>query len=235
MSVMKKYLIMSLVLLMAFSSLSTSVTYAEKSSDVSSLFSDFIDNAFNNLRGLRVIDSNGVDITEDFIDKASNYSSSKNYKAIHKLISKQDLSVSYRVIESKEVSDDDAVHMLGFYETVTVKDYFYHLETESTGKYTKEWQTSLTGTYTYNVNTHEIYSSQSPVLTLESASFGYGFSPYMSNISTDDSIRSTSVKFSGSYTMNATLSVALGGLPLGFHFDFGRHTDYFIAEPPILW
>lgn len=179
-------LTITLLLFIAFSFVTPSTVHAEvlsenemKEPNVSTLFSNYIDAAFNGFNKLCVIDNNGLDITEKFIAETSIYYSSKDYKSIQELIITKNLQISYQEITA--IADLKALSIAPS-ETQHVSQKFYHIATESTGRFTKEWVTGLYGRYSYDLNNLTIISVYSPTLNLDVANFGAYFSPYLSNI-----------------------------------------------------
>ena len=115
-------------------------------------------------------------------------------------------------------------------ETKTVYNYQYVLETDTKGRYTKEWQTKLVGTIYMNGNTGLIKRAGTPTIYLTYTNFGASFSPYMSSVSTHSSSTSSYATFSATYHMYATLSISIGDLPLGYTLDFKQHTHSFTSN-----
>lgn len=237
---MKKYLFIIPIVLMGFLFTFGTTSHAQdvvitevdthiNKFGVSGFFTEFIDEAFKDLNQLNVIDSSGKDVTEEFVENNLNHYQSKNYKVIQKLIESENLSVSYEELEhdlTKSQMDTRGTTM-----TENKKKITYHIANAKGTSFRKEWTTQLIGRITYVANTHRIVSAGNPILSLKLANFGAAFSPYLDRISTGKKINSTTVDFSGTYTMKATLGFEIGGFPVGKTLDFGRYTDSFRAVP----
>lgn len=219
-------------------------TEETETNEVSELFTNFINEAFSDLNGLTVQDSMGNDITEEFIESVSNYYSLKDFKSIQDLIVSQDLSVS--ITQSTYLTNKDA-NKLNLEENAlkgielnagirgeNVSKMFYHLETDESGTFTKEWATTLSGSFSYDTSTYRVTNISGPRVSLTVANFGTMFSPSIENVLGDNSYSGRSATFSANYDMKAVLGISFGDLPLGFTLDFGRHTDRFTAYPSVL-
>lgn len=198
--------------------------------EISSLFTGFMDEVYQNLDGLTVLDANGLDVTENFINKANEYYMVRDYKSIQDMIKNQDLSVS---LEQREVENPGEIGLFaGDIKGENVSRQFYHLATDTKKKFTKEWLTTLNGSFSYNINTHKITSVSGPRITLTTANFGALWSPALESVLTNNYISGgTTANYSANYTMRATLGISVGDLPLGFNYNFGNHTDSFSARP----
>jgi len=195
-------------------------------SNVSVLFSNFIKTCFEDSKGMCVLDVNGENVTEEFINDSLKYYKTNKYKSIQEIIENNGLQVSYQDSEPQGEVTTRALR------TETVKKSFYTIRKETTlNTYTKEWLTTITGTFTYDANTHRVTSSGSPTLKLVTANFGAAFSPKINNISTKYSISGTKVTFSASYNMKATLGISIGSFPAGYDLNFGNCYETFTATP----
>lgn len=155
------------------------------------IFKAFIDNCFNDLTAFSVMDLNGNNVTDEFIDSASDYYNQGDYESILNIIENKNLEISYRVIESEEQIGSGARAIT----TQKASDYFYHIGYDSTGTFRKEWVTKISGSYNCNLATGTITSVSSPTLSLYSASFGSAFSPYLDDVSTSYTNNGSYVQF----------------------------------------
>ena len=200
-------------------------TVQEESIESSDLFETFITKCFNDLTGFYVLDSNENNITTEFVEYIGEYYNNGDYEFILNVILENDLQLSYRAINSTESQKTRA-----FY-TEPVSEEFYHLEYDSTGTFKKEWLTKLTAYITYNVATGDISSVSTPTLSLEVANFGSAFSPYLNNVKTSKSNKTSYAQLRGSYKMYADIGVSIGKFDAGATLDFGSHSDTFKAYP----
>lgn len=211
---------------------------------VSELFSNFIDKAFSDVDELLVLDSKGLDITDEFIGVASVHYNASNYQKIQDIIKNQDLSISHgkssymddaevnEYIDNTEINKDiSGNNDLSFVLGKNDSREFYHIATDTTGRFTKEWVVTLSGSYLYDTILRRSYGVQGPTVNLTTANFGASFSPYMENITTSDSTSNSVVTFSANYTMMADLSIPIGDIPIGVSFDFGSYNDTFQSFP----
>lgn len=95
--------------------------------------------------------------------------------------------------------------------------------------YRKDWTVQLSGSVSYNMRTKRITSASTPTITLQSASWGALWSPYISNVSTGRSISSSKVYFWGAYTMMGSL--ALHTYMPTLQYNFGSYSEGFYAYP----
>lgn len=233
---MKKILIVTLILGLTFSCLPNELVFAkdllndEKSFDsksgVSTLFTEFLDECFLNLDGVQVIDVNGLDVTEQFINEVSSKYFLGDYKTIQELIAIENLLVSYEKI-TYEKNLESNYEIMGIREEIADKT-FYHIEWDSNKKFQGEWTSTLIGKYLYNCNTKRIISASSPTITFDSH-FGSAFSPEFNNINTDYSLSKsgTRLTFKGSYDVNSTLDIPVGDFEIGYPINFGSFRDVF--------
>ncbi|WP_373893977.1 hypothetical protein ACUL41_02360 [Virgibacillus natechei] len=211
--------------------------------EASELFSSFMDKVFNDEDKLIVLDSSGSDITNEFIDTTDEYYKSGDYQKIQSIIKDKNLSISYgekSYMDNAEVKeymneaevnenmsdDNDLNAVIGIDDSRE----FYHIATDTSGRFTKEWTVTLSGSYLYNTITKQSYSLTGPVVDLTVANFGASFSPYLSNISTSNSTDPLAT-FTANYTMEADLSIPIGDIPVGVTFDFGDYTDTLTSVP----
>lgn len=203
---------------------------------ISDLFIDFIDEVYEDLDGLSALDSNGLDITKEFINNTSRYYTVKDYKSIQDIIKDQDLSISHKI--STDITnlqnEELGINAVSGVRTESASQQFYHIATDKKGKFTKEWIVTLNGSFSYNTSTFKVTSVTGPRITLTTANFGALFAPALEGILTSNSYSGFAAKFTANYTMRATLGVSFGDLPINFNYDFGTHTDTFTAYPSVL-
>lgn len=232
----------SLLLLSLF--FATTVSADDKESEeVSDVFVNFIVKSFDNPEEMEVLDSNGNDITQNFINETNKLYEEDNYQAIQDIIDDQNLSISYernkKLTESEQkdylkkpevteklkgnsINIDNNINAIN---TKSKTKVFYHLESASS--FTKEWTTDITGHITYKT----LPMKQIMLVTEDynwDANFGAAFNEYQENISTSSSYTGLKGTFKASYKMMATLQEPITGidLPIG-DYNFGNHTDSF--------
>lgn len=183
----------------------------------------FLDNAFNSNPSksvsLHVYDKQNKDVTMEWKNTVQDLYTQSKYEEIVKYIKEDGIQL---VTEEKEIENTK-----GAVQTERFSEIFY--EIGSASGYTKEWTVRLTGTVTYNTNTHVITSASSPTLSIEWASWGALWSPWLNNVSTSSTISSSYVTFRGTYTMMGSLSSPLY-LP-SQTYNFGTYTESFSAYP----
>lgn len=200
------------------------------SSKVSEMFVNFIGDGFNNLDHFTVNDSNGLDITKEFIDLTTELFSQKEYKEIQQIVLERKLSLAY-TNPTLNVFDLNSFSRAAV-RSDSVSKSFYHIATESKGKFTKEWVVTLSGNISYNTSTYKITAVSSPTLSLTTANFGALFSPALENVSTNGSHSASNATFSASYQMRSVLGLSIGDLPANFNLDFGTYYDSFSSPAP---
>lgn len=194
--------------------------------ETSEWFTNFIDNIFSAPNGLKVLDKNEQDITEEFMEDASKYYDIGDYSSIQKMIINQNLDVSYSITEDV-TPENELMNDIG---TRNVSRMFYNLETDTSGRFTKEWLVTISGSYNFNRYTYQIISISPATLNLTTANFGAAFSPYLQNVSTNSTYSGTRATFGASYNMRATLGISIGDFPIGFDFNFESHSHSFTAS-----
>lgn len=229
-----------LILLLSFVYVSTQSASAAElgntESEVSDLFINFMDNAYDNLDGLTVLNSDGVDITKEFIKNATKYYDVKDYKSIQDMIGNENLSISTtkREVIPSQLLGTRAV-ALGTIRGDNVSKIFYHNEYDkSKGKYKKEWETQVSGSFSYDDQTFQITSVGTPKISIFAHGFGAGWSPYLAEVSTSSSKSGMTATFKASYNMRASTSIPLLDYPLIRDWDWGNYTDSFTAGPSVL-
>lgn len=204
-------------------------TNAYNMSDETDVLGNFLTHCYGAPDYAVIMDANGNDITELFLGQVKDLYVEKDFDAIRELICENDYSLKYTEEFQEEVHTRD-VQPRAFLRK-TVSDVYYVIETASNAGYTKEWLMRLTGTFTYNANTFEVTNASAPTLSIEVASFGALFSPYITNVSTNYQISKYSVTFTGTYKMMATLGTSEGNIWITRDYDFGTHTHTLVGKP----
>lgn len=180
-------------------------------------FDQYISRALKYPDTILVKSRTGIDVTQEFLTVYY----TEGIDAAHLYAIENECCIQY--------SEAKISNLLprGIRQPVSVVEYFYRLSYDTTGKYRKEWQTQLAGTYYQDIGTGQITGATSPSLTLSYTNFGAAFSPYMNGVRTNYSINTATnkVTFTGTYHMYATLNFSVGDLPLGFTLDFGSYQD----------
>ncbi|MNK57577.1 hypothetical protein D3C87_766360 [compost metagenome] len=200
----------------------------KSNNEVSQLFSNYIKDAFNNLKSLNVRDSSGTDITQSFITDTSESFHNGDFKKIKDIIQEQNLSISYAVSNPAKKSNGFETESVS---GESVSKRFYHSATDKTlNSYTKEWVSEVSGTFSYS-GTWQVTSTSTPVLSLPVSSWGTSFSPYFSSVSTYSSHSGYNATFTASYNMRSTVTLpVLGSFGISKDLDFGNYTDSFTAS-----
>ncbi|MGY3716830.1 hypothetical protein ACWE42_15040 [Sutcliffiella cohnii] len=200
---------------------STNVSANEiEKQDVSELFINFIDQAFEETSTVTALDSNGFDKTEEFINIASKYLNNLDYKSIQELIKEDGLEVSFA--EMEELYDDDMIFTtMSNIRSRSVSQQFYNLAT-SNRNHSAEWVVTVYGTFSYDANTYRVTHTNNPSISLTVASFGALFSPYMTSVSTSSSYSGSTATFRASYTMMAEQGVR----PVAVTHNYGSKNPF---------
>ena len=174
---------------------------------VNKRFSEIQDNLGNNVTA-----SHKAKVLELYYD--DNLSELKNYLLDNKLSLSWYDGISTRASLGKNSSKK-------FYKLYRSTNY---------GSIQKEWVVRLSGTFYYDQNRKVVVSVGKPTLSIEVASFGSGFKPYLSGVKTTGVKNgSYGAKFSASYTMKATMNIKQSGVPISgtvnFHKDTVSYTD----------
>lgn len=221
---------MIILLSLSYISIPTASANENEEEGVSELFTNFIEKAYENLDGLNVLDVHNNDVTDHFIATTQGLYKNKDYKGIQNVLINEGLDLSYDIIKQVKNPGNQRSNLV----TESKTSQFYHLKKETTlNRYQKEWTTTLSGSQTFNRDTNKTVSATNPILKVN-ANFGATFSSHVNNISTKSTIVGNSVKYSASYTMNGTLSIPLGNLPIGYKLNFGKHTNSFTGYPSTL-
>ncbi|MBP1968373.1 transcriptional regulator of heat shock response [Virgibacillus natechei] len=96
---------MSIVVLLGSSHSFASEKSDENNEGANETFSDFMDEVFNDLDGLMVKAPDNSNVTEEFIEEATDYYKQENYKEIKNIIADQNLSASHK--STTEMNDTE--------------------------------------------------------------------------------------------------------------------------------
>ncbi|WP_433945153.1 hypothetical protein [Paenibacillus sp. SN-8-1] len=198
--------------------------------EVSQLFLNYINSALENQSELVVTDPSGLDITRGFIEIANEDIKNNDYKHIRKVIQEQNLSIAYSETSKNEQLNIQNKSSLASVSGESVSKKFYHIATDTSGKWRKEWVTTVSGTFSYG-STFKINSTSNAAINLTTANFGAGFSASLNNVSTSSSYSGYVATFKASYKMKASLSIPIGNVNGIVTYDFGDYIDAFNASP----
>lgn len=217
-----------------FMSSSTDIIYAQSAnvyniSNQTDVLGDFLTHCYDAPDYVVVMDANGNDITGLFLGQVRDLYLRNDFDTIRELIYENNYSLKYTEESEQEVQTRD-IQPRAFLRK-TVSDVYYVLGHASEAGYSKEWQMKLTGTFTYNANTFEVTNASAPILSIDYASFGALFSPYITNVSTNYQISKYSVTFTGTYKMRATLGLSEGDIWISRDYDFGTYTHTLVGKP----
>ncbi|MBN4050849.1 MAG: hypothetical protein COA82_09880 [Alkaliphilus sp.] len=149
-----------------------------------------------------------------------------NYEEVYNSLKKFNLSLSYETSEKVENKQNRDNMPMIIDSEVKFNRYYYHLETDNSGMFSKEWLTILSGRYMENAD-GTFTALGSPRINVE-ADFGASFSVNPHSYSTGYQYQDSNqtIVFDGSYTMKATLvfPVTIGGFtfPIGRTYYWGR-------------
>lgn len=239
---MKKFLSLVITLTLVLScttinSASANVTEeSNENSEISSLFTNFIDTAFENTEDFTVKDLEGSVVTDRFIEVTSEPYEAADYRTIQNIIIENNWFLSYREHTPLDNLKESGleVNALSNIRGDNVSERFYHIAKDSRDKFTKEWVVTLSGNFSYNTSTFKVTSVSGPKISLTTANFGAMFSPALEDIYTYNSSSGSTATFNARYKMRAVLGLSIGDLPLGVNLDFGTHTDTMNAYPSVL-
>lgn len=220
---MKKVLLFLLCSVLIMCPMSASFADSFRGSDVCINSDELISNSFSkflsiaSVKEIEVINSSGEIIENEVSDNIKSHLLSGIYYRVFELLEQYDLSLYYRSERSystRSIGSD-----------VNRTEYFYHLKSDTTGKFKKEWLTIMRMTYRENSN-GTLTALGNPRITIE-ADFGSAFAIETSNMTTKYRYLNNNkqIEYSGSYRMRAKLTYPLniGGLefPIGKWFDWG--------------
>ncbi|MBM7615003.1 hypothetical protein [Alkaliphilus hydrothermalis] len=150
-----------------------------------------------------------------------------NYNEVISMLIEFDLALTHdEKIKKNKISGGNEITPYTISSEVQFTKEFYELRTDSTGTFTKEWITKLSGKYIENSD-GTFTAMGNPSITVI-ADFGSSFSVNPRSYSTGYSYQNSNraISFYGSYTMDATASVPLniGGFefPIGKTFTWGQ-------------
>lgn len=220
-----------LIIALFIFSMDNTISYANSikvNDEVSSLFIDFMNEAFSNINKFYVTNQDGEDVTDYFKKEVEILLDRRDYKAIQKLIISENL-VPY--IESTiDTKNNDGLMRASRTQLCSdIITHSYNLQGEI-----QTWEVLLTGTMTYNPNTGEIYTASSPSLSLyDDSGIHYNLRARILDVQTDKIILSSRVQFYATYRMEARVNGYVPGTDLGPYqiVDFGIYRPQFYAYP----
>lgn len=197
----------------------------EDKSEVSDLFKDFIDKAFSDTKGLLVKDTEGTDITDNFIDETLVLYSQEDYSSIHDIIQDGNLEIShgieYPALSFESLENAQSRNSIQSIQGRAVSRDFYETRQDRNKRYpTKEWIVTVSSNFSYDTRTFNITSVGNTNIRIKTAYFGAAFSPYLDRVNATSSKNGRTARFDASYDMKATVSTLL----VRETADYGRHT-----------
>lgn len=187
------------------------------------ILQNFLDDAFqlnhNKTSDFIILDEFGNNVQESHINSIKSMYYNRNLEDLYQYIKENNLKL---VIEERTRPILKNSSNTQFFSQI-----FYGIG-NSYG-YRKDWTVRLSGSVSYNMRTKRITSASTPTITLQSASWGALWSPYISNVSTGRSISSSKVYFWGAYTMMGSL--ALHTYMPTLQYNFGSYSEGFYAYP----
>lgn len=205
------------------------IGYSLESDSVSEEFMQFIDSCFQSIKDVILVDADGNDVTEVSLSVIQEYYNNSDYIQIREYICNMGYSIGRISVKPSTRA----------WTRQNVDCAFYHIAEDSKYHLRKEWVTIVASTYTYDVNTYNISQADNPTIKLNKyTSFGYYFSPYIDDVSTQALISGGKgiVSFSGTYTMRAVVQYEFTGqnnassfitIPVGEVLNFGSFQDSF--------
>ncbi|WP_144032207.1 hypothetical protein [Amphibacillus jilinensis] len=200
-----------------------SLSEKTENSEVTDLFVEFIDLMFEHEDNILVTDIFGSNVTQWFKEDANIMLQQDDYQSIHELVIQNNWIIGYSETENLTKKNDFSVMNDIRSRSVSYNFYGYGTNSTTTNSFPKEWVVTLSGTFSYNINTYRITSAPEPNLTIRTANWGASFSPFLENVSTSSSISGSTVNHSASYKMGGTLALPIGSIPIGHPLDYGRH------------
>lgn len=195
----------------------------EIQSDSHPILQNFLDDAFqldyDKTSDFIILNELGQNVQDTHLDSIKSMYASNDLDGLYNYIKKNNLKL---VIEERTRPIQKNSSNTQFFSQI-----FYGIG-NSYG-YRKDWTIRLSGSVSYNMRTKRITSASTPTITLQSASWGALWSPYISNVSTGRSISSSKVYFWGSYTMMGSL--ALHTYMPTLQYNFGSYSEGFYAYP----
>ncbi|NRG48456.1 hypothetical protein HRF87_27620 [Bacillus sp. CRN 9] len=220
---------LSLLLMAMFFVVSTAAANenVEEESDtliVSDVFVKFVNEAYKEGNTIEVIDSEGNDISNQFVEDTYNLFLEGDYVSIYNLINDQNLSFAY---EEEKIVENEGVSTFATTKTMATNKSFYKVAKSQHG-ISKDWSATIRSSMTYQVLPEKVVSLGKTTVSFDTT-FGTLFSPYQSGVSTSGKNNGSSATFSASYTMKATQELAKG-VPWRDH-NFGSHSHSFTKAP----
>lgn len=187
------------------------------------ILQNFLDDAFqldyDKTSDFIILNELGQNVQDTHLDSIKSMYASNDLDGLYNYIKENNLKL---VIEERTRPILKSSSNTQFFSQI-----FYGIGNSS--GYRKEWTVRLSGSVSYNMRTKRITSASTPTITLQSASWGALWSPYISNVSTGRSISSSRVYFWGAYTMMGSL--ALHTYVPTLQYNFGSYSEGFYAYP----
>lgn len=193
----------------------------------SSQFVNFINKAYSNTSKLNVLNQQGEDVTNYFVQKTKGLFDKGDYVSIERLISNEKLLPS--IEESINARNDNELmaSRTVYYSDIITNSYNLQGQIQ-------RWDVLLGGTITYNPNTGEIYSASNPSLSIyDDSGVHYNLFISLSDVETSRDILSSKVLFKAKYHLKVWVYGTVPGtdlVPLTGQ-DFGIYRPQFYAYP----
>lgn len=186
-------------LLMMVIFLTTRASYADKveNAEDTTLIEQSLEKYVNQSESL-VLDNNGKDVTSKHDLNLKNFYMNKQFDKAKEYVLNNDIIFGW----------NEGISTRAALAKNTSKTFYALKKSTNYQSIQKEWMVRLSGTFYYEQNRKYITSVKSPYLKIETARFGSGFTPYLTNVS----IRGVKVDtytagFSATYTMQARMSI----------------------------
>lgn len=139
--------------------------------EVSNVFKEIIDRGFSNEFAVKNL-VDGTDKTSEFMSLAAPLYESRDYESIKRIVIDNNYDIA--AVEKESASINARSPIIRSTQT----RYFY--ERRTAGGWTKEWNTIVRGSYSWNMNTG-VYSSASSDVYPQELNFGGAWSAWKSN------------------------------------------------------
>lgn len=199
-------------------------------------FSEFITNFFDNSEKCSVVDKQGNDITQLFIDLHTNNLKNSQFEIINEFVSQNISKISFVNTEKASECNNEITPYAYVNESVS-EQFMEVIEAERNGILagrSEEIYYTISGNFVYDFSNAKIISCGSALLNIVHTTFGQWWSYDLSNIRTNSKISSDkyTVDFSAGFNIKATLVLPIGDLPLGVPYDFGYISNSVTAYAP---
>jgi hypothetical protein len=152
-----------------------------------------------------------------------------SFEEIRKLLRNEDIDFAYTVDKTIGITEKTDLKV-PYQEIEVTRSYLkFHEADDSTGRFHKEWQVKIEGSFVYENLENQILTAENLGISLTVADWGVLFIPKMSNnVTYPPVINGSSVYFSAKHTMLG--DYVFNSILLGT-YDFGTYTDGFTATP----